>query len=345
VNTLLTLTAFFLIGASIASAQNKDKEVRIGVLGLFHAKQIVVSPVAGESLRCKTGGESWAVRGPMAVELNGSMLGVASADNVPGKILSCDDGAGRSAKFVVNVPGKISRRYSGKLEITPGARELRVIVIMGLEIAVASIVAAESPPHAPLEALKAQAVATRSFLLAGKGQHQGFDFCDTTHCQFLREPPATKTAPSQAAVETSGLVLSYKSEVLAAMYSRSCGGRTHALSDLGIPVRGYPYFAVTCNYCQRHPEKWVTKIDAADATSLAPTESARLQLVRKLGWKAIPGNSYSSRTENGDVILEGVGVGHGIGLCQRGGADMARQGASFQQILEHYYPNTEVKQY
>jgi stage II sporulation protein D len=216
---------------------------------------------------------------------------------------------------------------------------------MELETAVASIVAAESPPHALMEALKAQAVATRSFLLAGKGRHQGFDFCDTTHCQFLREPPATKSAAFQAAVETSGLVLSYKSEVFAAMYSRSCGGRTHALSDLGIPVHDYPYFAVTCNYCQRHPEKWVTKIDAADATTLAPTESARLQLVRKLGWKAIPGNSYSSRTENGDVILEGVGVGHGIGLCQRGGADMAGQGASFQQILEHYYPNTEVKQY
>lgn len=344
-NALLKLVALFLVGVSIASSQNKDKEVRIGVLGLFHAKQIVVSPVTGEPLQCKAGEESWSVHGPMAVELNGSMLKIASADNVPGKTLSCDDGADRAASFMVNVPGKISRRYSGKLEITLGSRELRIIVIMELETAVASIVAAESPPHAPMEALKAQAVATRSFLLAGKGRHQGFDFCDTTHCQFLREPPGAKTAAFQAAVETSGLVLSYKSEVFAAMYSRSCGGRTHALSDLGIPVRGYPYFAVTCNYCQRHPEKWVTKIDAADATSLAPTESARLQLVRKLGWKAIPGNSYSSRTENGDLILEGVGVGHGIGLCQRGGADMARHGASFQQILEHYYPNTEVKQY
>jgi stage II sporulation protein D len=45
------------------------------------------------------------------------------------------------------------------------------------------------------------------------------------------------------------------------------------------------------------------------------------------------------------VVLEGMGVGHGIGLCQRGGADMARHGASFQQILEHYYPNAEIRQY
>jgi peptidoglycan hydrolase-like amidase len=54
------------------------------------------------------------------------------------------------------MPGKISRRYSGKLEIASEPRELRVLVIMELETAVASIVAAESPPHAPMEALKAQ---------------------------------------------------------------------------------------------------------------------------------------------------------------------------------------------
>jgi SpoIID/LytB domain protein len=45
------------------------------------------------------------------------------------------------------------------------------------------------------------------------------------------------------------------------------------------------------------------------------------------------------------VELNGVGIGHGIGLCQRGGADMARHGSSFQEILQHYYPNTEVKHY
>jgi stage II sporulation protein D len=194
-----------------------------------------------------------------------------------------------------------------------------------------------------MEALKAQAVATRSFLLAGKGRHRGFDFCDTTHCQFLRQPPAPETASFQAATATRGLVLRYKEEVFAAMYSRSCGGRTHSLDELGVPGRGYPYFAVTCSYCLRHPEKWVSQIQPSDAAGLARTESARLNLARKLGWKTVPGNSYSSHTENGAVVLEGVGVGHGIGLCQRGGADMARHGASFQQILEHYYPNTALR--
>jgi stage II sporulation protein D len=180
--------------------------------------------------------------------------------------------------------------------------------------------------------------------VAGKGRHHSFDFCDTTHCQFLRSPPAAQAAAFQAATATRGLVLAYKDEVFAAMYSSSCGGRTHSLEELGLPVRGYPYFGVTCDYCRRHPQKWVAEITDADAASLTGTESSRLKLARRLGWKVVPSNSYSSRREGGGVLFEGVGVGHGIGLCQRGATDMARNGATFQKILEHYYPNAEVRQ-
>ena len=340
-----TIAALLLFSAALARAQEQKKEVRIGVLGLFHSKQIVVSPITGKPLQCRAGGEPWPVVDPMRAELEGTKVRITGTANASDEAIFCDNGASGATEFVASVPGKITRRYSGKLEITPNARELIIVVVMPMETAVASVVAAESPPRAPMEALKAQAVATRSFLVAGKGRHHSFDFCDTTHCQFLRAPPGPATAASQAAAATRGLALAYKDEVFAAMYSASCGGQTHALAELGIPVHGYPYFAVTCNYCRRHPEKWATQLKAEDAAVLAPTESARLNLARRLGWKSVPGNSYSSHKENGSVVLEGVGVGHGIGLCQRGGADMARHGASFQEILRHYYPNTEVKQY
>lgn len=338
-----TIATLLFLGAILARAQ--EKEVRIGVLGLFHSKQVVISPIAGQPLHCTAGGEPWLVADPMHAEIEGTKVRIGGADNAFDGTIFCDNGAGGMTEFVASVPGKITRRYAGKLEIRPDARELSIVVVMPMEIAVASVVAAESPPHAPMEALKAQAVATRSFFVAGKGRHHNFDFCDTTHCQFLRAPPGPATAAFQAAAATRGLVLAYKDEVFAAMYSASCGGRTHTLHELGIPSHGYPYFAVTCNYCRRHPEKWVTQLKSGDAAALAPTETARLSLARKLGWKSVPGNTYSSHAENGSVVLEGVGVGHGIGLCQRGGADMARHGASFQEILQHYYPNTEVKQY
>jgi stage II sporulation protein D len=337
------IAALLLLDSAGAEAQ--EKEIRISVLGLFHAKQIVIRPVAGKLLQCKAGASPWLVRDSMLVELEKAKLKIAGAEKNFAGPLACDNGASGATEFVVSVPGKIARRYSGKLEIRAETNEVRIIVLMDLETAVASVVAAESAPQSPMEALKAQAITSRSYLLAGKGRHLGFDFCDTTHCQFLRGPPAPKTAAFQATDATRGLVLAYKDEVFAAMYSASCGGRTHTLDELGIPARGYPYYAVTCDYYRRHPEKWVTQLEAEDAAALAPTESARLALARKLGWKSVPGNSYSSRAENGLVELNGVGVGHGIGLCQRGGADMARHGSSFQEILQHYYPNTEVKHY
>ncbi|HMC32445.1 MAG TPA: SpoIID/LytB domain-containing protein [Candidatus Angelobacter sp.] len=340
---LRTIVSLLLLG--VCCAYGQQREVRIGVLGLFHPKEIMVSSVTEKPLECAAGEERWNIHEPTRVALEGKSIRVADASNKLAAALICDDGQGSAAEFVVVVPGKLSRSYLGRLEIRPQPGELLVIVTMDMETAVASIVAAESPPHAPLEALKAQAVATRSFLIAGKGRHSSFDFCDTTHCQFLRQPQEPTSPAAQAAAATRGLVLAYKGQTFAAMYSASCGGRTHSLEELGIVSRGYPYFAVICDYCRRHPEKWVARISQADAANLSQTESSRLKLARKLGWKAVPGNSYSSRTEGGEVILEGTGVGPGIGLCQRGGADMALKGASFQQILEYYYPNTEIKQY
>ena len=144
--------------------------------------------------------------------------------------------------FVLRVPGKIERRYRGGLEVRASGAELLATVTMDLETAVASAVAAESPPGASLEALKAQAVAARSFYVAGRGRHQGFDFCDTTHCQFLRHPPDPESPAWRATAETRGLILHHDGRALAALYSADCGGRTDALTR----AEGYPYFEVAC---------------------------------------------------------------------------------------------------
>lgn len=334
-----------VLALAACCAYSQEKQVRIGVLGLFHPRELAVSQIAGGPLTCVAGDDRWSVNTPFHVALDRAAIKIVNTGHTFAGLLNCDNGRGGPADFMITVPAKLSRHYHGKLQIQPQAQELLVMVAMDLETAVASVVAAESPPAAPMEALKAQAVASRSFLIAGQGRHKHFDFCDTTHCQFLRQPPPAASPAAKAAAATRGLVLAYKGKTFAAMYSASCGGRTHSLEELGIPVRGYPYFAVTCEYCRRHPEKWVARISESDAQSLSQTESSRLKLARKLGWKTVPGNSYSSRMQSGEVILEGVGAGHGIGLCQRGGADMARLGASFREILEHYYPNTELRPY
>jgi stage II sporulation protein D len=214
---------------------------------------------------------------------------------------------------------------------------------MDREIAVASIVAAENTTDTPVEALKAQAVATRSYLVASRGRHLDFDFCDTTHCQFLREPPGAETAAAHAVEATRDMVLAYQSQPFAAMYTRSCAGRTQTPAELGLPAATYPYYSVECKYCREHPMRWSSRISAEDAETLRiSNEPARLRVARHLGWNTIPSNNFTVKKENGQILLEGTGQGHGIGLCQSGAKAMAADGADFRQILSHYYPNTTI---
>ena len=238
------------------------------------------------------------------------------------------------ATFALEVPQKLRRTYTGALTLANEQGHLRAVVTIDRELAVASIVAAESPPHAPLAALAAQAIAARSFLTAAHTTHLAADFCDTTHCQFLREAPPPASPFTLATHRTRNLVLQFRDpasanlSTLPALYSRSCGGHTRTLAELGIPTRGYPYFAVPCAFCQAHPERWRNA-----PTTHATTELDRLVYNRIHGWSALPGHPDPG-------ALEGRGIGHGIGLCQLGAAAMAFNAATYTAILAHYYPNT-----
>jgi stage II sporulation protein D len=205
------------------------------------------------------------------------------------------------------------------------------------------VVEAESPPGAPLEARKAQAVVARSYFVAGSGGHRGFDFCDTTHCQFLREPPAAESPSSVAAQATRGLVVAYEGLPFPAMYSARCGGRTRTLAELGITARGYPYYAVDCDYCRSHAMEWKARLTPEEARCISRhTEQERLEIARKLGWSVVPSNRFTLTLQPDHAVVSGVGAGHGLGLCQYGAADLARKGADFPAILAHYFPNISI---
>ncbi len=148
--------------------------------------------------------------------------------------------------FVLRIPGRIERHYRGQLKLVREGNEVIPVVTMDLETAVASIVAAESPPGAPMEALEAQAIVARSFLMASPPRHEHAQFCDTTHCQFLREPPPADSPFNEAALATDGLVLTYGRRIVQALYSADCGGHTRALKAAQLGPSQYPYFIVDC---------------------------------------------------------------------------------------------------
>src|SRR6202000_2046790 len=146
-----------------------------------------------------------------------------------------------------------------------GDRALIPVISMDLETAVASAVQAESAPNAPLEALKAQAVASRSYYVSVNQRHEDFEFCDTTHCQFLREPPRKDSPASLATAETRGLILSYDEQAFAPMFTRSCGGQTRTPREIGLEEGSYPYFSVACKFCREHPMRWEARLSRSEA--------------------------------------------------------------------------------
>ena len=348
----MRLLAYVLLATQAACAQ----DVRIGVLGLFRAQEIILKTAPGQALMIQTeivqGGEKSFVlerssgTDTAEITVSGDEFVFRLGDqSVRASNLHASSRSNGVADFVLAIPGKISRRYHGVLEVKSVAGILVPVVQIDLETAVTSVVQAESAPDTPLEALQAQAVATRSYFIATRGRHHDFDFCDTTHCQFLREPPRPESNASRATFATRGLVLAYHDHAVAAMFNRSCGGHTRTPQEVGLSSHGYPYFSAVCDYCLRHPSHWVRHLSPADAIDIdlrEHGEALRRDIDRRLGWDAVPSNNFTVRNDARGVVLEGTGEGHGIGLCQAGAKAMAQSGATFREILDHYYPNTTL---
>ena len=342
------LSLLLLLAASPATAQ---QEIRFGVLGLFHPRELVLEPEGGQVLSVAAQGAA----GNLALVLNGepghrrivfrAEGGRVVADSRSAVSWTASARDGGAAAFRLIVPGKIHRIYWGRLTVQVRNGELMAVVAMDRETAVASIVAAEMVESAPMEALKAQAVATRSFLAAGR-RHIDFDFCDTTHCQFLKSPPALTSRVASAVQATRGLVIAYNGKPLAAMYSSRCGGQTRSLRDVGLqdassaPGEAYPYYAVPCQWCQQHPFTWQSRIGSSGHAPQPGNEGKRIAQARQWGWGAIPGSDFAATADGAGWRLEGHSLGHGVGMCQSGATGMAASGASFREILSHYYPNT-----
>jgi stage II sporulation protein D len=351
---LLALSLLVSFSASLAvaptvSADETSAWIRISVLGLFHPQQLTISALAGQALVVHAGEQTVVLENSsgldsasVRVSADGVLL-MAGLRRIEAAVLTVSGRENEPVDFVLAVPGKITRRYLGTLEIKPSSGMLIAAVTMDRETAVASVVAAESTPDTPLEALKAQAVAARSYFVASRWRHHDFDFCDATHCQFLREPPPPGSAAAAAVTATRDLVLAYNSQPFAAMYTRSCSGHTRTPAEVGLPSAAYPYYSVECKYCRAHPVRWVSHISVQDAAGLRSSdEVARLSVVRRLGWAAVPSNDFVAQEEHNQILLQGTGQGHGIGLCQAGAKAMAREGADFRQILSHYYPNAAI---
>lgn len=120
--------------------------------------------------------------------------------------------------------------YRGKLEVKPSTRpgKLLVINLIRLEDYLRGVVPNEMPTDFPIEALKAQAIASRSYTVVGLKKHSsiGADLCDGTHCHVYYGAASENRRTDEAIAATRGLFVLYRQEVASACYSSTAGGFT-----------------------------------------------------------------------------------------------------------------------
>ena len=136
------------------------------------------------------------------------------------------------------------RPYRGRIEVFTNLRgSLTVVNELGLEDYVRGVVANELSPggYPAIEALKAQAIAARTYALKNRGQFmsQGFDVLPTTRSQVYRGLTSENPLSTKAVDETRGLIATYQGEPINALYTSTCGGRTEDSENIFNEVIPY----------------------------------------------------------------------------------------------------------
>jgi SpoIID/LytB domain protein len=250
-------------------------------------------------------------------------------------------------------------------------------ISLDLEEYIARVVAAEGEQGAPDAAQQALAITARTFALGNLQRHrrEGYDLCDTTHCQVLRAPTA---ASRRAAEATAGRVLLHQSQPASVFYSASCGGYSELASAVWPGAVNHAAPSQPDDACRSEPP-WesalradeieralraaghrgdrlrdVRVIDRTTSNRVARlrvdgfTPNAitghdfRMAVGRTAGWQRLRSTAFDLRRAGDGFRFTGRGFGHGVGLCVIGAGQRARQGTSADEILAFYFPSLRI---
>ncbi|MFM6929685.1 MAG: SpoIID/LytB domain-containing protein [Bdellovibrio sp.] len=268
-----------------------------------------------------------------------------------------------------NLPGRV-------LLAASGTQHLDVVGVMPLDEYIVGVLASEMPLGWPLETLKAQAVAARSYTLAvvnerkSHAYHLESSILDQVfrHVVAEDENDVKIKKALQAVRETEGLRLEGPNKkVLKAFYHADCGGKTTTAKS--VWSAGVNTGTAVDASCPTSPSaQWSLKVSKEDlARKLRTAPIRKVSLVRSptdsrvewikvatkdgqeitfnandfrqaLGFQDLRSALFDLKSENETYTFTGRGFGHGVGLCQWGSRALGAQGKNFAQILKHYYP-------
>lgn len=237
---LFSVVLMLIMISTVAIASEYRGEVSVGlVYGKSDKESITVSSTSGMNIyNAQTGDILYTAQSGEDIVIHMGSTGFASFNKFDGsgipKISAQPQGSG-----IISCDGKQYRGYIYIERCISG--ELLVINYVGTDDYVSSVLGKEMSYTWPKEALKAQAVCARNFVLCSGSKHKeyGFDVCATTHCQVYGGVESEHENTRQATEETKGVLAKYKGEVVALYFFATSGGHTEDVENVWGSPFGY----------------------------------------------------------------------------------------------------------
>lgn len=277
---------------------------------------------------------------------------------------------------------EITFNFSSNSTVRVYREDIGVIENVPIEEYVVGVVAGEMPVEFELEALKAQAVAARSYVMkqAEKNINRDYDVVDTVLNQvYLDKDHLTQVWKESytdkinkiklAVLDTKGEYISYKGKVAEALFFSTSPGVTENSEDI---------FSNKVDYLRSVDSHWdeISPVYVTNKTFTleefynllglkyekninieitSTTKTGRIKTI-KINGNEMTGSFVCSKLnlkstffeiikEDNKIIIKNKGYGHGVGMSQYGANGMAKEGYNYQDILKHYYTGIEIKKF
>ena len=270
------------------------------------------------------------------------------------------------------------KRYSGELNLYILPSEILVVNVLGIEKYLSSVVGSEMPTKWPMEALKAQAIASRTYALKQKGNLL-YDIDSTQKNQVYNGLESRTIKTRKAVRSTRSLVLTYKNKLINALFHSSSGGITENSQD--VWKNKHPYLSSVKDFDSKNPKlRWkkrfsneqlqnlfpeigvINNIKVLNITNTGRIENAKIfgeygsykmsgvDLRKKLNLKStlirfkfIEDQNKNNTSNKKSLLVIGMGSGHGVGMSQWGAKNMASMGLKAERILKYFYRGVVIK--
>lgn len=276
-----------------------------------------------------------------------------------------------SFKVIPTVPKLSARWYDDNAIFSCVNGKLLLVNHVEVEKYIAGVVEAEAGNSAKPEFYKAQVLLARTYALGHTDKHaaEGFNLCDDVHCQAFKGRSTRNPEIFKAALATHNLVVADTTgRLIIAAFHSSCGGET-ANSEQVWPRAKYYLVSVTDPYCVgKRNASWEKRFATKDFTnylsskgfssgSLSPDLLGYSKANRSISYKIGRDSIALSRMRNdlglrsaffnvsiteGQVVIQGKGYGHGVGMCQIGAMEMANRGMDYTSIINFYFKGVKI---